>query len=224
MRSTTQWGIAEARSSAYPTLKRLLDIAISSVLLLALLPVLVLLALAIVLDSPGPVLFRQQRVGEQGRLFDMLKFRSMYVGVDPSPHQKYIVAYIKGQAELQESAEGRALYKLADDRRVTRLGRWLRETSLDELPQLWNVLRGEMSLVGPRPPLPYETELYQPAHMQRLAVRPGITGLWQVSGRSRTTFEEMVAMDCEYIQSQSFALDLFILLRTIPVVLGKEAR
>jgi lipopolysaccharide/colanic/teichoic acid biosynthesis glycosyltransferase len=224
MRSTTQWGIAEARSSAYPCIKRLLDIAISSVLLVVLLPVLVLCALAIVLDSPGPVLFRQQRVGEQGRRFNMLKFRSMYTGVDSSPHENYIVAFIKGQAELQQSADGQALYKLAGDRRVTRVGRWLRETSLDELPQLWNVLRGDMSLVGPRPPLPYETELYQPAHMQRLAVRPGITGLWQVSGRSRTTFEEMVAMDCEYIESQSFALDLFILLRTIPVVLGKEAR
>jgi lipopolysaccharide/colanic/teichoic acid biosynthesis glycosyltransferase len=154
----------------------------------------------------------------------MLKFRSMYVGVDPSPHQSYIVAFINGQAELQRSAEGQALYKLADDCRVTRVGRWLRETSLDELPQLWNVLRGEMSMVGPRPPLPYEAELYQPAHLQRLAVRPGITGLWQVSGRSRTTFEEMVAMDCQYIRSQSFSLDLSILLRTIPVVLGREAR
>ena len=224
MRSATEWGLAEARSSAYVYVKRLLDIAITSVLLICLLPVLVLCALAIVLDSRGPILFRQQRVGEGGRLFGMLKFRSMYAGVDSSPHREYVVAFINGQAELQPAADGKRLYKLARDARVTRVGRWLRETSLDELPQLWNVLKGEMSLVGPRPPLPYETAHYQPAHLLRLTVRPGITGLWQVSGRSRTTFEEMVALDCEYIRSQSLALDLSILLRTIPVVFGKDGR
>jgi lipopolysaccharide/colanic/teichoic acid biosynthesis glycosyltransferase len=128
-----------------------------------------------------------------------------------------VTAFIRGQAPTFDTADGR-VYKLVTDKRVTRVGRWLRRTSLDELPQLWNVLRGEMSLVGPRPPTPYEVSQYGPEHFRRLAVKPGITGLWQVSGRSTTTFEEMVALDLEYIRRRSLWLDLKILLKTIPAV------
>ncbi len=201
----------------YDAVKRGIDIVGAAIGLVVLSPVLVACAAAIRLDSRGPVLFRQERVGRGGRTFTMLKFRSMYPDVDPRPHIEYVTAFIRGEAP-RFSAEGGSVYKLVADKRVTRVGRWLRRMSLDELPQLWNVLRGEMSLVGPRPPTPYEVSQYQPAHFRRLAVKPGITGLWQVCGRSTTTFEEMVAMDLEYISRRSFWLDLKILLMTIPAV------
>ena len=204
--------------------KRLMDVVLSAVLLLCLLPLLALVALLVVVDSPGPVLFRQQRVGERGRVFTFLKFRSMYPGADQSSHRSYMAKFINGQAEA-DSRDGDRLYKLVADPRVTRVGRWLRRTSLDELPQLWNVLVGQMSLVGPRPPIPYEVEHYRAEYLQRLAVKPGITGLWQVSGRIRTTFEEMLALDLEYIRRRSLLMDLTILLKTVPtVLLGKDAR
>jgi exopolysaccharide biosynthesis polyprenyl glycosylphosphotransferase len=205
-----------ARLLSYRQVKRLLDVTVAALLLTCLSPLLALCALAIRLESAGPILFRQPRVGEGGRRFTMLKFRSMYTGAKAAPHREYAAAFIRGQARPDQGA---GVYKLVDDPRVTRVGRWLRRTSLDELPQLWNVLRGEMSLVGPRPPIPYELEHYRPEHFRRLQVRPGITGLWQVSGRSRTTFEEMVALDLEYIKRRSLVLDLDILLRTIPTVL-----
>jgi lipopolysaccharide/colanic/teichoic acid biosynthesis glycosyltransferase len=227
MTAATGWEYSrhfEPTLAPYPRGKRLLDVSLALLLLVALLPVLLVCAAAIKLTSPGPVLFRQTRVGEGGRLFTMLKFRSMQVAADVQPHYEYAVAYVRGGA-AKVVAGGEALYKLAADERVTRLGGWLRQTSIDELPQLWNVLRGEMSLVGPRPPLPYETAHYQPVHFQRLAARPGLTGLWQVSGRGRTTFEEMVSMDCDYIRRQCLALDLRILLKTIVVVVrGTGAR
>jgi len=208
----------------YPRVKRALDVVIALLALACLAPVLLIIALAIVLDSPGPVLHRQVRVGKRGTIFGMLKFRSMFANADARPHREYVVAFVHGRATRQTDA-GTALYKLAADERVTPFGRWLRRTSLDELPQLWNVLCGEMSLVGPRPPLEYEVEHYTPAHLQRLDAQPGITGHWQVHGRGRTTFDEMVALDCEYIRRQSLALDLSILLRTIPaVVFSKDAR
>ncbi len=171
-------------------------------------PLLGLIALAIRLDSPGPILFRQQRVGKDKQLFMMYKFRSMREGAE---------------AELEElreynEADG-PLFKMRDDPRLTRVGTLLRRTSLDELPQLLNVLRGEMSLVGPRPPVQEEVEQYQPWHLQRLAVPPGMTGLWQVSGRSELTFDEMVLLDLYYIEHWSPWLDLMIMLRTIPKVL-----
>jgi exopolysaccharide biosynthesis polyprenyl glycosylphosphotransferase len=204
--------------------KRAFDIVVAAALLVLLAPLMAVCALAVRRSSPGPVIFRQERAGERGRVFSFLKFRSMYVAADPAPHRAYVAAFIRGQA-AREAMAGLPLYKLGDDRRITPAGRWLRKTSLDELPQLWNVLRGEMSLVGPRPPIPYELEHYRPEQWGRLAVKPGITGLWQVSGRSRTTFEEMVALDLDYIRRQSFALDLAILLRTIPtVILGRDAR
>jgi len=210
--------------AGYGVAKRLLDVVLALGLLFCLLPVMVLCALLVRLDSPGPILFRQQRVGERGRLFTFLKFRSMRDGADVAVHRSYVTTFIRGEAErLGEGDE--ALFKLTRDPRVTRVGYWLRRFSLDELPQLLNVLRGEMSLVGPRPPIAYELDHYGPDHMRRLLVKPGLTGLWQVRGRSRTTFEEMVALDLAYIRTRSLLLDLRILVETIPEVLfGKDAR
>jgi lipopolysaccharide/colanic/teichoic acid biosynthesis glycosyltransferase len=210
-------GLAAAVSANDLRAKRALDVVLSTILLVDLLPVFGLCALAIRLESRGPVLFRQQRIGQDGQPFTMLKFRSMYVDADARAHQAFVTSFIRGTAEGQPTGDGQ-VYKLVRDSRVTRVGRWLRKTSLDELPQLINVLRGEMSLVGPRPPLPYEVAQYTPADLRRLAARPGITGLWQVSGRSKTTFAEMVALDLAYIRTRSLRTDLAILLKTIPVV------
>jgi lipopolysaccharide/colanic/teichoic acid biosynthesis glycosyltransferase len=199
-------------------LKRAIDVAGSLTLLGMLSPVLGACAAAVRLSSPGPVLFRQQRIGRDGRPFQMLKFRTMYHNADQTAHQQYVAQLIAGTADAQ-AAGGTTVFKLVGDRRITTAGRWLRRLSLDELPQLINVLRGDMSLVGPRPPLPYEVEHYAPRHLGRLTVTPGITGLWQVSGRSRTTFEEMIDLDLTYIERWSVGLDLRILLRTVPVVI-----
>jgi exopolysaccharide biosynthesis polyprenyl glycosylphosphotransferase len=211
-----------AGSWRYPVVKRVLDVVLTVLLLIGLSVVMALCALAIKLDSPGPILFRQRRAGQHGRQFTMLKFRTMYTNADSTAHQNYAAAFITGKAEAHKQTGGE-VFKLVQDRRVTRVGRWLRKTSLDELPQLWNVLVGEMSLVGPRPPIPYELTHYQPAHMERLSVTPGITGLWQIGGRSSTTFEQMVALDLEYIRRRSLLLDLRILITTIPVVLSTKS-
>lgn len=202
----------------YAACKRVLDVTGAILMLLLLSPVMLACAILIKLDSPGPVIFRQQRVGQGGKLFTCLKFRTMYADADQSLHKQYVLALMKAENDAHLRGED-GLYKLPQDPRVTRVGRWLRRTSLDELPQLWNVLRGEMSLVGPRPPIPYEVEHYKPEHMQRLLVKPGITGLWQVKGRNRTTFEQMVALDLEYVRKRGLMLDLWILLMTLPVVL-----
>jgi lipopolysaccharide/colanic/teichoic acid biosynthesis glycosyltransferase len=183
-------------------------------------PFLALTALAIRLDSPGPALFRQARVGRGGRPFTMLKFRTMRQDCDAGRHRAYVEAYIAEGGEALRNADGD--YKLERDPRITRVGRVLRATSLDELPQLINVLRGEMSLVGPRPPLAYEVDLYTPRHARRLTVPPGMTGLWQVSGRNRTTFEQMIDLDLAYIERRCLALDLWILVRTVSVVLAAK--
>jgi lipopolysaccharide/colanic/teichoic acid biosynthesis glycosyltransferase len=224
VRAATNLNLPEnARPLAtYPQVKRVLDVLLAAVLLVCLAPVLLACAVLIALDSRGPILYRQVRVGQDRRPFTMLKFRSMQATAAAVVHSAYAVAYVEGRARPQGTV---ALYKLANDERVTRVGRWLRVTSLDELPQLWNVIRGEMSLVGPRPPMSYELEHYQTEHFERLAVRPGVTGLWQVSGRSRMSFEEMVALDRDYIHRQSLGLDVRILISTIPVVLFcKDAR
>ncbi len=188
----------------------------ATLLILVLIPFALLLALAIWLDSRGPVLFRQKRVGLHGEVFRLYKFRSMVHGCDPDPHRAYVTGLVNGE---RESKNGGGVYKLVDDDRVTRTGRILRRFSLDELPQLLNVVRGEMSLVGPRPPLPYEVEEYDSWQLRRLTCRPGLTGLWQVSGRSRLSYRDMVGLDLEYIDAWSLGLDARILLRTIPVVL-----
>lgn len=205
----------------YRLSKRVFDIVIASLLVLVLLPVMCVCALMVWRSSPGPIFYRQQRIGAGGREFTFIKFRSMRSDADPALHREYVAAFIRGQAEQQQGTRG-AMFKLVKDPRVTRIGHILRRTSLDELPQLFNVLRGQMSLVGPRPPIPYELEHYRMEHFRRLAVKPGMTGLWQVSGRSLTTFEEMVMLDLEYIQRASFLLDLRILFRTIPVVFGRH--
>jgi exopolysaccharide biosynthesis polyprenyl glycosylphosphotransferase len=202
-------GLREARISRGGRLvKRALDFTLAALGLALSSPLSLLIALIIKLDSPGPVIFKQARVGERGRLFDIHKFRSMRLGAEEQ------------QAELRSRNEASGpLFKIKDDPRVTRIGPLLRRRSLDEIPQLWNVLRGEMSIVGPRPGLPSEVAQYQPWHRQRLEVPPGITGLWQVSGRSDLSFDEMCLLDIYYIENWSLGMDLTIMLRTVPRVL-----
>jgi lipopolysaccharide/colanic/teichoic acid biosynthesis glycosyltransferase len=188
--------------------------------------VLCLAAIAVKLTSKGPILFRQQRIGQFGKSFTFLKFRSMYVDNDPAIHQRYVMQLIAGQAQRnggKGTADAGGVYKLTKDERITRVGAILRRTSLDELPQLFNVLKGEMSLVGPRPAIPYEVAAYQTWHRRRvLEVKPGITGLWQVNGRSRVAFDEMVRLDLRYAREWSPWLDLKILLRTPRAVIVGE--
>jgi len=200
-------------------LKRGFDLVASAAALIVLSPLLLGIALAVKLDSPGSVLFRQERIGMGGRPFAFLKFRSMVVGNDPARHREYVERLIEGRAETHECGDGDEIFKLADDERVTRVGRFLRRYSLDELPQLLNVLKGEMSIVGPRPALGYEVEAYGDWHRLRLMAVPGISGVWQVAGRSRVSFDEMVFQDVMYAYNQSLLTDLSICLRTIPVVL-----
>lgn len=191
-------------------IKRAIDLAGSVSALLLLSPVFLIIALAIKMTSPGPVFFRQRRIGQFGREFTFLKFRSMYANCDPAIHQEFIRNLIEKNA-----SHSAGTYKIKNDPRVTRIGSFLRKSSLDELPQFINVLAGEMSLVGPRPPIPYEFESYSLWHRRRIVeAKPGITGAWQVYGRSRTSFDEMVRMDLRYIQNQSIWLDLKILIKT----------
>ncbi len=191
--------------------KRVLDVASALVLLVVSSPIWLVAALMVRISSPGPILFRQERVGARGKTFTCLKFRTMHVGLGDEAHRKLVI----GMMTSNERSDGRARpYKLVDDPRIIPSCRWLRKTSLDELPQLINVLRGEMSIVGPRPPLPYEVERYEPWQHERLSVRPGITGLWQVSGRNRMTYNEMCARDIEYIRSWSLMSDLAIMAKT----------
>ena len=196
--------------------KRAIDIVGSGLLLLILLPVLAAITLAIKLSSEGPVIFEQERLGQFGKRFKCLKFRTMYTNNDARLHREYVRRLIAGEAEKVEKSETEpVVYKITNDPRVTPLGKFLRKTSLDEFPQFWNVLRGEMSLVGPRPPLPYEFEVYDFWHRRRvLEVKPGVTGLWQVSGRSRMCFDDMVRLDLRYSQRWSLWLDFKILLAT----------
>ncbi len=198
--------------------KRGLDIAGSLLGMLILSPVFLAVALGIKLTSRGPVLFKQARVGRWGKTFTFLKFRSMYINSDESSHKEYVTQFITGGNETSLAAGqkgGEVVYKMTGDRRITPLGRFLRKTSLDELPQFMNVLKGEMSLVGPRPPIPYECEVYDLWHRNRvLAMKPGITGLWQVEGRSQRSFDEMVRLDLKYMGEWSIWLDLKIILKT----------
>jgi lipopolysaccharide/colanic/teichoic acid biosynthesis glycosyltransferase len=202
-------------------MKRGMDILGSLLLLILLSPVFFVIAAAIKLTSRGPVLFRQQRVGEHGTAFTFLKFRSMYVNNDASQHKEYVRKLIAGEADKQTNGEGEAIFKLTNDPRITPVGNFLRRTSLDELPQFVNVLRGDMSLVGPRPPVPYEVEAYETWHRRRLLeAKPGITGLWQVQGRSRVGFDEMVRLDLHYARNCSPWLDLKILAQTPKAVIA----
>ena len=205
-------------------MKRAMDVAGSLAALIVLSPLLALIAVAIKLTSKGPVLFKQGRVGQHGVIFQFLKFRSMRPNSDPRVHQEFINEFIAGSANPPKPGQPkRKVFKITDDPRVTRVGAILRRTSLDELPQFWNVLKGEMSLVGPRPPIPYELESYRTWHKRRiLEVKPGITGLWQVYGRSRTTFDEMVRLDLRYARTWSILLDLKILVQTPRAIISQE--
>jgi lipopolysaccharide/colanic/teichoic acid biosynthesis glycosyltransferase len=223
-----------SRITRYYFFKRVFDITFTLCALFLVLPLMLIVALLIRLDSPGPAIFRQERVGairelRNGRTvwvirtFSFYKFRTMRTDIDAQLHQQYMEAYISGDeskmSELQPDKKSAKSYKLNGDPRITRMGKMLRRLSLDELPQLYNIIKGDMSLVGPRPPIPYEVEKYEHRHLHRLAALPGLTGLWQVSGRCETTFEEMVHLDLEYIEKQSIWLDLKILLKTVPAVI-----
>jgi len=196
----------------YLSRKRGLDVLAACILLILFGPIMLLIALGIKLHSPGPILYRQKRIGKDGVPFDMLKFRSMRDGAPSAPHREHVQRLMRENIRPRDL--GSATLKLRNDSRITGLGRILRGLSLDELPQFLNVLRGEMSLVGPRPPLPYEYELYTDWAKQRLRVPPGITGLWQVTGRNQVSFEEMVRIDLAYIRQMNALLDLSIVART----------
>jgi exopolysaccharide biosynthesis polyprenyl glycosylphosphotransferase len=206
--------------------KRAVDLVGASVSLVIAAPLMGMVALAVKLDSPGPIFFRQERVGTGGRRFRVVKFRTMVHGASDAAHRELVTRMLTGDDAGTVSGDhgGRPVYKLIGDTRVTRLGQLLRRTSLDELPQLVNVLLGDMSLVGPRPPLPYEIEAYAHWQFDRLEVRPGITGLWQVSGRNLLTYRQMCELDIEYVRRWSLWLDLKILVKTIPVVLFNSGR
>ena len=219
--------------SKYCFVKRILDLTITIPALVIVLPLLAVIALLIRLNSPGPAFFIQERVGAERWsrkgffywkrvAFSMYKFRTMFVNADPSLHQAYITAFIQNDQESMTALQGEQIQtrKIVSDPRLTRLGKILRKSSLDEVPQFLNVLKGDMSLVGPRPAIPYEVEKYNPWHHHRLLAKPGITGLWQVTARSSADFDDMVRLDNYYIENQSFLLDLKILIKTPFVVLS----
>ena len=233
--SLTSTSQQEQDAISYYQLKRVLDVTIVLFSLILLLPLLVMIGIIVKLDSSGPAIFVQERVGARrvkingrtqwvAQTFPFFKFRTMRTDVDSKLHEEYMKAYINGDESKLAEQEGKSdnSYKLTGDPRVTRVGKFLRATSLDELPQLWNVLRGDMSLVGPRPPIPYEVEMYSKKHFGRFATLPGITGWWQVSGRCETTFEEMIQLDLEYIEMKSIWQDIKILFLTIPAVISER--
>jgi lipopolysaccharide/colanic/teichoic acid biosynthesis glycosyltransferase len=208
--------------AGYRIAKRSLDLVASLLGLVLVSPILLLVAAAVKLESRGPVLFRQQRLGLGGRPFTVYKFRTMLSSARQERHRDHVRELIRPEAS-EQSATGEAWLPIRSDPRVTRLGAFLRRSHLDEFPQLINIARGEMSLVGPRPPIPYEVEVYQPWHLHRLAVIPGLTGLWQATGWGRLSFDEGVALDLEYIDRRSFWLDLRLILRTLwQIVTGRQ--
>jgi lipopolysaccharide/colanic/teichoic acid biosynthesis glycosyltransferase len=231
--SQTQALASEAHGTryiVYESVKRLIDLIASSIALVLLVPLLCAIAIAIKLDSPGPVFFKQKRSGTNRRVlsngevkwdvvpFEIFKFRTMTDKADESSHVELVKSWVAGTAQASDDVD--AGFKLSNDKRITRFGAFLRRTSLDELPQLINVLRGEMSLVGPRPVPLYEVSEYRPWHFQRFRAVPGLTGWWQVKGRGRATFDESIRLDIEYVQSRGFWMDIKVLLLTIPAVFG----
>jgi lipopolysaccharide/colanic/teichoic acid biosynthesis glycosyltransferase len=206
---------------SYEASKRTIDLLVGSLSLLVTALLMAAIALAIKLTSPGPALFKQERVGRAGQRFALIKFRSMVDGNDASPHLEGYRRYVAGDLVPRPGSTDEPVY-LINDPRITRVGAFLRRTSLDELPNLWNVVKGDMSLVGPRPPLPYEVEMYDDRALQRLEVKPGITGLAQVNGRGTLSFEQVINFDLEYIQRRSLVFDLRIMLRTIPAALSQR--
>lgn len=219
--------LAERKGTSSPrsvpeAAKRISDIGLSLALIILVAPLLLFLCLLVRSMSAGPALFRQERLGRDKQPFTLLKLRTMYTDNDDRIHRDYVTRLLSaGQAN---PAGGSGLFKLEADPRITPLGIWLRRTSLDELPQLFNVLHGEMSLVGPRPVLPWEAQLFEEPYQQRFAVKPGITGLWQVNGRSRLSMRKALELDVEYVIRRSFTLDLVILLRTVPALFRGGAR
>jgi lipopolysaccharide/colanic/teichoic acid biosynthesis glycosyltransferase len=206
----------------YRAAKRTLDVIAASTGLILASPLLALIAVAIRAESPGSVLFRQERVGLGGRPFMLYKFRTMHASADEEMHRQLVQELIRGNG-ADDQADAATWVPIEGDPRVTRVGGFLRRSHLDELPQLINVLRGEMSVVGPRPPIPYEVELYEPWHLRRLSVVPGLTGLWQVRGWGKLPFDEGVALDLEYIESRSFLGDIGLVLRTLwQIVRGRQ--
>jgi lipopolysaccharide/colanic/teichoic acid biosynthesis glycosyltransferase len=195
----------------YPALKSAADVLIAAIGAVLLAPLFLVIAAAIKLDSPGPVIFCQKRVGLNGKVFVMYKFRTMAEDSDVKLAELHKQNMMTGH-----------MFKIKDDPRITRVGKVLRKTSLDEFPQLFNVLKGDMSLVGPRPPLVWEFSRYEGWHSMRLAVKPGMTGLWQISGRNSIQFSEMVMLDFRYIRERSFLFDLKLILRTLPLLLGDK--
>ncbi len=223
--------VGSTHQASYHLVKRLIDLTLAIIALILLSPLLLLIALGIKLDTPGPILFVQQRVGARRHTktdttyweiitFPCYKFRSMMHNADPALHQTHITAFITGQLEGDHSDHAR--FKIEDDPRITRVGNFLRKTSLDELPQLLNVIKGNMSLVGPRPVPIYEVDQYQTSHYGRLAALPGVTGFWQIKGRGTSTFEEMIDMDLDYVAQRSLSFDLTLLIATIPAVLTRR--
>lgn len=221
--STFPFGLEKAKGALgfKLLLKRGIDIAGSITGILLFMPIMLGTALVIKLTSPGPVIFKQARLGKQGVPFTFYKFRSMHVNMDDQIHREYIRDFINGdRAKANQGDKEKPFFKIKSDPRITKFGRFIRKTSIDELPQFFNVLKGEMSLVGPRPPLAYEAEKYQAWHLRRiLEMKPGITGLWQVQGRSQTEWDDAVRLDIRYIRNWSLLLDFKILLRTVKVVL-----
>ena len=202
-------------------IKRVLDVLLAGTALIVLAPVLVVVWLVVRLDSPGPAVFRQERLGREARPFTMLKFRTMRVDCDDAIHRSYVTQLLTQDSPQAGGSTG--LFKLERDPRITRVGRVLRATSLDELPQLFNVVRGQMSLVGPRPVLAWEADLYEERHWARFQVPPGLTGLWQVEGRSRLTMRQALELDLTYVQRRGVLLDIAIILRTVPALLRSRA-
>jgi len=211
------------RGKIYPIFKRVAETILSIVLLILMAPLFLLLTLAIRWDSPGPALFRQTRIGKRGKSFTFYKFRTMFHDIDRSGHQAFLKAYVNG--ELASGTNGQNVYKPIQANQITRVGRILRKTSLDELPQLFNIIKGEMSFIGPRPNVPTEVEAYQEWHRKRLEVLPGITGLAQINGRSMIAFDQIVQYDIEYVENAGLLMDLKVLWCTIPaVLLGNGAK
>jgi lipopolysaccharide/colanic/teichoic acid biosynthesis glycosyltransferase len=202
----------------YLRLKRATDVVLTVIALIPISVVMLVTAIIIRLDSPGPAIYRQSRYGVNGTKFTFYKFRSMYQNVASDVHEKATATFMDGTGELNRDDKNMP-YKLGDDSRVTRVGRFIRKTSIDELPQLWNILKGDMSIVGPRPPVEYEVRRYSARHFLRLAGKPGLTGTWQVFGRGRVTFEEMIDQDISYLETQSLLYDLKLMVLTVPVMI-----
>jgi len=209
------------RLFTYQLWKGISDRAFAFLAIVGLSPVLALIAIAIRLDSPGNAILRREQVGNNGKIFTGYKFRTMWLNNDDREYKAYIVNYI-GQNAPYKTCNGQPVYKVVDDPRVTRFGALLRKTNMDELPQFFNVLKGEMSLIGPRPDVPFAVQMYQDWHRERLRVKPGITGLWQVRQRKRLSFEDMVRLDIEYIKKQSLLLDIKIFFLTVGTILRMD--